>query len=146
MKKQGFRESLKLNDKKVLIISWIALLALSLPIILFPEASGAVVGTLNGWVLDYLGAPYMWFGIFCLIFCIYIIVSRYGKVHLGDKGEKPEFKTFSWAAMLFCCGVGAGVLYWGFIEWGYYFQAPPLGLEYGTWQAGEMAPAYGFFH
>lgn len=48
--------------------------------------------------------------------------------------------------MLFCCGVGAGVLYWGFIEWGYYFQAPPLGLEYGTWQAGEMAPAYGFFH
>jgi transporter, betaine/carnitine/choline family len=146
VKKQGFRESLKLIDKKVLIISWIALLALSLPIILFPEASGAVVGTLNGWVLDYLGAPYMWFGIFCLIFCIYIIVSRYGKVHLGDKGEKPEFKTFSWAAMLFCCGVGAGVLYWGFIEWGYYFQAPPLGLEYGTWQAGEMAPAYGFFH
>ena len=57
MKKQGFREPLKLIDKKVLIISWIALLALSLPIILFPEASGAVVGTLNGWVWDYLGAP-----------------------------------------------------------------------------------------
>lgn len=146
MKKQSFRESLKLIDKKVLIFSWLALLALSLPIILFPEASGAVVSQLNNWVLSYLGAPYMWFGIFCLLFCLYIICSRYGSIHLGEEGEKPEYKTFSWAAMLFCCGVGAGVLYWGFIEWGYYFQSPPLGLEYGSWQAAEMAPAYGFFH
>lgn len=146
MKKKSFKEMVSLIDKKVLIISWIALLALSVPIILFPEASGNIVNKLNSWVLNYLGAPYMWFGIFCLAFCIYVIGSRYGKVHLGDPGEKPEYKTFSWAAMLFCCGVGAGVLYWGFIEWGMYYKAPPLGLEYGSWQAAEMAPAYGFFH
>lgn len=146
MKKQSFKEAIALIDMKVLIISWLALLAISLPIIIFPDQSAVVVGQLNTWVLDYLGAPYLWFGIFCLIFCIYIICSRYGKIHLGDEGEKPEFKTFSWAAMLFCCGVGAGVIYWGFIEWGYYYQAPPLGLELGSWQAAEMSSAYGFFH
>lgn len=146
MEKKSFKEAMKLIDKKVLIISWAALLALSIPIIALPEQSARVVGALNGWVLNYLGAPYMWFGLFCLGFCVYMLFSPYGKVHLGDEGEKPEFKTFSWAAMLFCCGVGAGVIYWGFIEWGYYFQSPPLGLEYGSWQAAEMAPAYGFFH
>ena len=144
--KQSFKESLKLIDKGVFIVSWLALLLIALPIIVFPEQSKAFVGVINSWVLDYLGTPYMLFGIFCLAFCLYISFSRYGRIRLGEEHEKPEFKTFSWAAMLFCCGVGAGVVYWGFIEWAYYYQAPPLGLELGSWQAAEMAPAYGFFH
>lgn len=141
-----FKESWRLVDTTVFFVSWLALLALAIPIIVFPEQCKTIVNALNSFVINYLGSAYMWFGIFCLAFCIWISFSRYGKIRLGHEKEKPEFKTFSWAAMLFCCGVGAGVVYWGFIEWAYYFQAPPLGLVAGTWQAAEMAPAYGFFH
>lgn len=73
MEKKSFKETLKLIDKKVLIISWVALLALSVPIIVLPEQSASVVGALNSWVLNYLGAPYMWFGLFCLGFCVYAV-------------------------------------------------------------------------
>ena len=143
--KQSLKEQFHVIDKGVFIVSWLSLLLIALPIILFPEQSQAIVSALNSWVLGYLGAPYMIFGLFCLGFCLYVSYSRYGRIRLGDEDEEPEFKTFSWAAMLFCCGVGAGVVYWGFIEWAYYFQAPPLGLTTDSWQAAEMATAYGYF-
>lgn len=144
--KKNFDEIKRLLDTRVFVITWVALLILALPIIIFPEQSSKIVGGANKFVLTYLGAPYLWFGIFCLIFCLYICFGRYGKVRLGEENEKPEFNMFSWAAMLFCCGVGAGVVYWGFIEWAYYYSAPPLGYAFGSWQAAELSSAYGFFH
>ena len=141
----GTKQKVKI-DKIVFFGALIALLAISLPIIMFPEASGNILNLVNKFIITKLGSFFILFGLFCLIFCIWISFSRYGKIRLGDEGEKPEFSSFSWAAMLFCAGVGAGVVYWGVIEWVYYYQAPPLGAEAGTWQAAEMAAAYGLFH
>lgn len=135
-----------LIDKGVFISSMLALLFLAVPIIVFPEQSQSVVGVLNNFVITNLGSAYLWYGIFCTVFCLWIAFGRFGKVKLGDENEKPEFSTFSWAAMLFCCGVGAGVVYWGLIEWVYYYTAPPLGAVVGSWQAAELAAAYGIFH
>jgi BCCT family betaine/carnitine transporter len=146
MKKIMKEKKETLIDKWVFIGSMMALLAMALPIIFFPEASKSVVGTLNNLIITNLGSAYLWYGMFCTGFCIWIAYGRYGKIRLGAEDEKPEFSTFSWAAMLFCCGVGAGVVYWGIIEWVYYYTAPPLGIEVGTWQAAEIAASYGIFH
>ena len=48
--------------------------------------------------------------------------------------------------MLFSAGVGAGLLYWAFVEWGYYIDAPPLGVAAGTPEAVEWAASYGLHH
>jgi len=136
----------KLIDKWVFAGSMLALLIMSLPIIFFPEKSQSVFSFLNNFVITNLGSSYLWYGLFCTGFCLWIAFGRYGKIKLGEEDEKPEFSTFSWAAMLFCCGVGAGVVYWGIIEWVYYYTAPPLGIEVGTWQAAEIAASYGIFH
>ncbi|PIC63486.1 choline transporter [Sporosarcina sp. P13] len=133
-------------DKVVLFGAFIGLLALSLPIIIFPTKSAEIINSINEFIITNLGSFYIWFGLFCFGFCIWVSFSKYGKVLLGDRGEKPEFGKFSWAGMLFSAGVGAGVVYWGVIEWVYYYQAPPLGVEEGSWQAAEMAAAYGMFH
>ncbi len=135
-----------LIDKNVFIGSMGALLLLALPIIFFPEQCQKIVGKLNILVITKLGSSYIWYGIFCFIFCMWVSFSRYGRIKLGDEDEKPEFSNFSWVAMLFCCGVGAGVVYWGIIEWVYYFKAPPLGAVVGSWQAAEISAAYGIFH
>lgn len=140
------KKSFEIVDKTVFYISLVSLLFLSLPIIFFPEQSKGVVGVLNNFVLHNLGSSYIWYGLFCLIFCLWVSFSRFGKIRLGEEDEKPQFSMFSWAAMLFCAGVGAGVVYWGAIEWVYYYTAPPLGIEVGSWQAAEMASAYGLFH
>lgn len=77
---------------------------------------------------------------------IYIVFSDIGQIKLGDPDEAPEFKTASWAAMLFCGGIGASILYWGAIEWAYYYQSPPFQLEPGSEEAVRWAATYGIFH
>lgn len=87
---------------------------------------------------------YLWIGFAILIYSIYLCFSKYGKVRLGD--EKPEFSTFSWLVMIFCTGMGSNLLYWSAIEWIYYYQAPPMGVEPFSQKALELASAYGGFH
>ena len=48
--------------------------------------------------------------------------------------------------MLFCAGVATGIIYWGTIEWAYYVDSPPFGLEPGSNLAIEYASTYGMFH
>ena len=64
----------------------------------------------------------MGLAIFC--FVLYIAFGKYGNVTLGKATDKPEFNNFTWAAMLFCAGIGSDILYWGVIEWAFYYQVP----------------------
>ena len=93
-----------------------------------------------------LGFLYLALGLAAFFFMIYIVFSDIGQIKLGDADEKPEFATSSWAAMLFCGGIGASILYWGTIEWAYYYQNPPFQLAAGSEEAVRWAATYGIFH
>ena len=71
----------------------------------------------------------MVFGIATVLFLLVLAFSKYGKFVLGGKDTTPEFGNFSWASMLFCSGIGGGILYWSGVEWAYYVNQPPFGLE-----------------
>ena len=45
------------------------------------------------------------------IMSLFLALSRYGKVKLGEDDDKPEFSTVSWITMLFAAGMGVGLLY-----------------------------------
>ena len=53
---------------------------------------------------------------FMLIVCIWLALSRYGSIRLGQDDDEPEFSTISWLAMLFAAGMGVGLLFWGSAE------------------------------
>src|SRR5690625_7568541 len=61
--------------------------------------------------------PILLFSLLALAF------TRYGKIPLGKDGDKPEFSTFSWVAMLFAAGLGIGVMFWGPAEPLTYFRS-----------------------
>ena len=44
------------------------------------------------------------------------LTSKYGKLKLGKANEKPEFSDVSWFVMLFACGVGIGMFFYGVAE------------------------------
>ena len=48
--------------------------------------------------------------------------------------------------MLFCAGIGAGLLYWSTAEWASYMDQPPFGVAPGSAEAREWAATYGIFH
>ncbi len=53
---------------------------------------------------------------FMLITSIWLALSRYGAIKLGQDDDEPEFSTVSWLTMLFAAGMGVGLLYWGTAE------------------------------
>ncbi|EGA68424.1 hypothetical protein VISI1226_22892 [Vibrio sinaloensis DSM 21326] len=122
------------------------LLTIIIPLILFPQQGADWIAIAKSFMTDKLGFLYLALGISAFFFMIYVIFSDMGQIKLGDPDEKPEFATSSWAAMLFCGGIGASILYWGCIEWAYYYQNPPFQLEPGSEEAVRWAATYGIFH
>lgn len=126
--------------------SIVVILAVCTPLLLFPESGGAFLTGMYAKVTSWFGFVYLLAGLAVLIFLAWLALGPYGKVRLAAEEEGAEFSTLSWTAMLFCAGVGAGLLFWAPIEWGYYFGAPPFGLEPRSPEAAEWAAAYGIFH
>jgi BCCT family betaine/carnitine transporter len=123
-----------------------AILLLCIPIVGYSESAGAYITIAYDSITQKFGFLYLWYGSAVLIFLVWLATSKYGQIKLGDPGSDPEFKTMSWIGMLFCAGVGAGLLYWAVLEWGYYLESPPYGLEPRSDKATEWAAAYGLFH
>ncbi|MDR2487428.1 MAG: BCCT family transporter [Clostridiales Family XIII bacterium] len=108
------------------------------------------VSTTNGLVAARVGSVKVlgfWFiliVILCMVFNGFLAFSKYGTIRMGK--EKPQYKTFSWVAMIFCAAMGTSILYWSAIEWAYYIQWPPFGLEALGPEISELSVAYSFFH
>ena len=131
------------------VIFWVALpliTGVSVPLVLFPVEGEALLSAAFGWLTRVLGWAYLWFTIAAFALLVYYAVGKYGNVRFGGPDAKPEFSLISWIAMIFCAGIGASVLYWGTIEWAYYYMNPPFGLEPRSAEATEWAATYGLFH
>lgn len=137
---------LKLIDKPTFLGALGLLLSVVLPLALWPEEGAIWIASAKEFMTGQLGFLYLSLGLAAFFFMVYIIFSRIGQIKLGDPDEKPEFTTASWAAMLFCGGIGASILYWGCIEWAYYYQNPPFQLQPGSEEAVRWAATYGVFH
>ncbi|MEM1188675.1 MAG: BCCT family transporter [Pseudomonadota bacterium] len=133
-------------DRSNFIATLAVILLVSVPLLLEPERGADIVLTSYAFISSTFGWLYLLAGIGALVLVLWIAFGRYGGVVLGHDGERPEFSTFSWVAMLFCAGVGAGLMYWSAIEWATYYQSPPFDAEPMSPEAARWAASYGFFH
>jgi betaine/carnitine transporter, BCCT family len=140
------KKHFELIDKPTFFGALGLLVSVVVPLLLFPVQGAEWLAIAKTFMTDKLGFLYLALGIAAFFFMIYIVFSDIGQIKLGDADEKPEFATASWAAMLFCGGIGASILYWGTIEWAYYYQNPPFQLESGSEEAVRWAATYGIFH
>lgn len=140
------RKNFELIDKPTFFGALTMLILVVVPLLLFPKEGAEWIAVAKTFMTDTLGFLYLALGMAAFFFMIYIVFSDIGQIKLGDADEAPEFKTASWAAMLFCGGIGASILYWGAIEWAYYYQSPPFQLEPGSEEAVRWAATYGVFH
>ncbi len=136
----------ELIDKPTFFGALALLFSVIIPLLVWPSQGEYWIGVAKTFMTDKLGFLYLGLGLAAFFFMVYIIFSDIGQIKLGDADEKPEFATGSWAAMLFCGGIGASILYWGTIEWAYYYQNPPFQLEAGSEEAIRWAATYGIFH
>ncbi|MDP1674018.1 MAG: BCCT family transporter [Burkholderiales bacterium] len=82
-----------------------------------------------------------------VVFLFGLAVSRFGSIRLGPEGSRPEFPFFTWIAMLYSAGFGAGLVFWGVAEPMSHFFTPPFqSLEPQSAPAARVAMGYSFFH
>lgn len=84
-------------------------------ILLGQTASEQFLG-LKTWIESTLGWYYVLMMFLAFAACMYISFSRVGKIRLGRDDERPEFSNFAWFSMLFGCGTGAALLFFGVSE------------------------------
>ncbi|MFO7857441.1 MAG: BCCT family transporter [Ectothiorhodospiraceae bacterium] len=113
--------------------------------VIFPVAAGEVFGRLHRFITEYFGWAYLLAVTGFLAFLLWLVVSRYGRIRLGQPEERPRFGLLAWFAMLFSTGMGIGLVFWSVAEPILHFQDPPSG-DGGTAQAARQAMVYTYFH
>ena len=115
--------------------------------LLGPESLGSVMTSVLGWVIGNFGWGFILIAFGALVICIFLVVHPFGSVRLGPDDSTPDFNTFSWIAMMFAAGLGAGLLFYGTAEPISHWSAPPHGLaEPRSEEAAAVALQYTYFH
>ena len=115
-----------------------------LPIVAFPEVSESAINLAFGFVTQELGVIYVALATTILVFLLYTALGPWGHIRLGN--SEVSYSQFSWISMLFCCGIGGSVIYWGASEWVFYYLAPPFSATPESNEATLWAATYGMFH
>ncbi|WP_437089590.1 BCCT family transporter [Streptomyces sp. enrichment culture] len=107
------------------------------------DASSAMLGGLmhnGGWAFVLAASGFV-------VFALWLAISRYGRIHLGVEGERPEFRTVSWVAMMFSAGMGIGLMFYGVSEpLSHYTTSPPGTDPADSGERMETAMATTLFH
>jgi glycine betaine transporter len=132
------------------VVFWVSA-AIALAFILWgviaPTNFGTVTQAIFDWVVSNLGWFYLLAGNFFLVFVVILALSRYGRFKLGKEGDRPEFRTFAWFAMLFQAGMGPALIFWGVAEPLSHYSAPPFGMaQPATTEAAQVGIQYSYFH
>ncbi|MCB1365163.1 MAG: BCCT family transporter [Rhodobacteraceae bacterium] len=100
----------------VFMISGLTIVAFVFYALALPEQSAA----LFGWLRPAVTANFDWFflgaGDIFVLFCLFLIVSPWGRVRLGGNEATPDYTYVGWFAMLFAAGMGIGLMFYGVSE------------------------------
>ncbi|CAM2857254.1 choline BCCT transporter BetT [Propionibacterium acidifaciens] len=109
-----------------------------------PEFAGGVLGKTVSRAADRLGWFYIALATAALLFVIHLGL-RYPRVRLGGDYDRPEYSTFSWAAMLFAAGIGTDLMFYAVAEPAAQFLSPPQ-IPGGTVDAARQSTVWAIYH
>lgn len=132
-------------DRPIFSFSAVIMVLFVLWTLLQPKEAGDTFNAVQKFITDNFGWSYLIGVSFFLFFTLFITFSKYGNITLGKDGEKPEYSTWSWFAMLFAAGMGIGLVFWGVAEPMTHYTNPPFG-QASTVESAQTAMRYTFFH
>src|SRR5699024_9600184 len=81
-----------------------------------------------------------------IIFCLFLMFSRFGNIKLGKDDDEPDFSYPAWFAMLFSAGMGIGLVFFTTAEpISHAFISYP-NAEHGSMQAITESLQYKAYH
>ena len=137
-------------QKKESNIVFYVSLAICVVIAVWAVAFNQGFSVVSNAVLNFLTNNFAWLYLFAnlsfVIFGLFLGLGKYGNIRLGPDDSRPEFKTLSWFGMLFGCGMGVGLVFWGISEPLSHYVGPAAGIEPGTAEAAAFAMRASYMH
>ena len=130
-------------DWMVTLVPFILIVTLAILLFIFPEQSNSVIGQVRYFFGDTVGLYYLVMGLGVLIVSLFLALSKYGDIVLGEPFEKPKYSFFEWGSMMFTCGLAADILFYSFAEWVMYATNPHI-ADLGS--IVEWAGVFPLFH
>ena len=130
-------------DWIITIVPLAIICILSIMFFIEPEQSNVILSKVRFFFGDTLGAFYIVTGVSIFSVSLYLCISDYGNIILGNQNEKPLYSFFEWGSMMFTCGLAADILFYSFSEWVMYAANPHI-TELGKIQ--DWAGVFPLFH
>ncbi|PHM58691.1 BCCT family transporter [Xenorhabdus sp. KK7.4] len=132
------------KDIPLIVISLVCIIVIAITLGAFPEKTSVIANAIFNGLTRLLGSTIQILVLVALMFVLYLALSKYGNIRLGE--GKPKYATAPWLCMFICAGLGSSTLYWGVMEWAYYYKTPGLNIVPHTPKALEYSISYSFFH
>lgn len=130
---------------RVFVIASVIIIAFSVWAMLMPANAQATMKTVVAWVAENLGWFYVLTVTVVIGFVLWVALSKEGSVRLGPDHSRPQYKLFTWVAMLFAAGVGIDMLFYSVTGPITQYMMPPVG-EGQTAAAAQDAVVWTMFH
>ncbi|MCB7302840.1 BCCT family transporter [Bariatricus massiliensis] len=135
----------KETKKIVFYISLIIIAVMAVWSVAFNDSFTAVSNAAFAFFTTDFGWLYLLAMIVFLVFIVFIAFSKFGKIRLGGDDSKPEYSNMTWFGLLFGCGMGVGLVFWGVAEpLNHYLN--PQGMEGATAESADFAMKSFFTH
>lgn len=113
----------------------------------FPERLTSVTDVGRTFITYYFNWWYVALAATFLFFLIFLAISPYGKLRLGQEDDRPEFGYFTWFAMLYAAGQGIGIIFWSIAEpMMHLSQGTPFSSATNSTEAATVAMRLSYFH
>ena len=145
---RGFYEG---HSLEIALMSKAIMVALVIWALVSPANANSVLGSFNWYLLETFNSFYIIIvGTFIFFLVALAAIPKTGRLKLGPQGEKPEFSTFSWFAMMFGAGLGVGLMVFATAEplglWGSNPEVLAGAVTGNTEEALESAYRYTYLH
>lgn len=107
-----------------------------------PNESSKVLNSMRDFLGNELGFYYILIGLGMFIISLYIALSKYGNIKLGNI-SKPEYSNLKWGTMIFTSTMAADILFYSLCEWALYASETHI-EQIGGIQ--KWASTYPLFH
>lgn len=136
----------KNSSKAVFYISLVLVAIIAVWSVAFNESFTAVSNAAYALFTNDFGWLYLLAMIVFFVFIVFVGFGKYGKIRLGGDDSKPEYKNLTWFGLLFGCGMGVGLVFWGVAEPLSHYINPADGSGSATPEAAEFAMKSFFTH
>ena len=117
---------LKINPAVFFTSFWVVFLLLIMTLVFGSETMENIFSVVQSEISQKAG----WFFILTinvvLVFCLWLMFSRYGNIRLWWDDAKSDFTYIGWLSMLFSAGMWIGLLFFGVAEPVIHFESSPL--------------------